>query len=161
MGIVGDHSAWRPGTSWPRIGSPSTGTPGAGGRPLLATRNDPRTGLANGDPGVLVPVGTATRAVFRRGTALVTFDLAELDAVDVAYALTVHKSQGSEYETVAVVHPPVDSPLISRELLYTAVTRASSRLVVVGSVESIRKAVLTPTRRVSGLATALAVGRSP
>ena len=137
------------------------GTPGAGGRPLLATRNDPRTGLANGDPGVLVPDGTATRAVFRRGTALVTFDLAELDAVDVAYALTVHKSQGSEYETVAVVHPPVDSPLISRELLYTAVTRASSRLVIVGSVDSIRKAVLTPTRRVSGLGRALATNPEP
>jgi exodeoxyribonuclease V alpha subunit len=61
----------------------------------------------------------------------------------------VHKSQGSEYETVAVVHPPADSPLVSRELLYTAVTRTASRLVVVGSVESI------PHRRVSGLAEAL------
>jgi exodeoxyribonuclease V alpha subunit len=126
------------------------------GRPLLATRNDPRTGLANGDPGVLVRLGTTQRAVFRRAGAHVTFDLAELDAVETAYALTVHKSQGSEYPTVAVVHPPTDSPLVSRELLYTAVTRAASQLVVVGSVESIRRAVLTPSRRVSGLADALA-----
>ena len=125
------------------------------GRPLLATRNDPRTGLSNGDPGVLVRADHAPRAVFRRGGALVTFDLAELDAVDTAYALTVHKSQGSEYDTVAAVHPPADSPLVSRELLYTAVTRAAGRLVVVGSVESIRRAVLTPTRRVTGLADAL------
>jgi exodeoxyribonuclease V alpha subunit len=125
------------------------------GRPLLATRNDPRTGLANGDPGVLVRVATTRRAVFRRAGELVTFDLAELDAVEIAYALTVHKSQGSEYDTVAVVHPPADSPLVSRELLYTAVTRTASRLVVVGSVESIRRAVLTPNRRVSGLADAL------
>ncbi len=126
------------------------------GRPLLATRNDPRTGLANGDPGVLVRVGTTRRAVFRRAGELVTFDLAELDAVETAYALTVHKSQGSEYDTVAVVHPPADSPLVSRELLYTAVTRTASRLVVVGSAASIRRAVLTPNRRVSGLADALA-----
>ena len=125
------------------------------GRPLLATRNDPRTGLSNGDPGVLVRADHAPRAVFRRGGALVTFDLAELDAVDTAYALTVHKSQGSEYDTVAAVHPPADSPLVSRELLYTAVTRAAGRLVVVGSVESIRRAVLTPSRRVTGLADAL------
>jgi exodeoxyribonuclease V alpha subunit len=131
------------------------------GRPLLATRNDPRTGLANGDPGVLVRVGTAQRAVFRRAGELVTFDLAELDAVETAYALTVHKSQGSEYDTVAVVHPPADSPLVSRELLYTAVTRTAARLVVVGSVESIRRAVLTPNRRVSGLADALTANRVP
>jgi exodeoxyribonuclease V alpha subunit len=93
--------------------------------------------------------------VFRRAGELVTFDLAELDAVETAYALTVHKSQGSEYDTVAVVHTPADSPLVSRELLYTAVTRTASRLVIVGSVESIRRAVLTPNRRVSGLADAL------
>jgi exodeoxyribonuclease V alpha subunit len=130
------------------------------GRPLLATRNDPRTGLANGDPGVLVRVGTAQRAVFRRAGELVTFDLAELDAVETAYALTVHKSQGSEYDTVAVVHPPAGSPLVSRELLYTAVTRTASRLVIVGSVESIRRAVLTPNRRVSGLADALSADSS-
>ena len=93
--------------------------------------------------------------MFRRGGDLVTFDLAELDAVDTAYALTVHKSQGSEYDTVAVVHPPADSPLVSRELLYTAVTRTASQLVVVASVAAVRQAVLTPTRRVTGLADAL------
>ena len=125
------------------------------GRALLATRNDPRTGLVNGDHGVLVRSGTGVRAAFRRRGELVTFDLAELDAVDTAYALTVHKSQGSEYDIVAVVHPPADSPLVSRELLYTAVTRTAGDLVVVASVESIRRAVMTPTRRVTGLADAV------
>ena len=125
------------------------------GRALLATRNDPRTGLVNGDHGVLVRTGRGVRAVFRRDGELVAFDLAELDAVETAYALTVHKSQGSEYDTVAVVHPPADSPLVSRELLYTAVTRTAGQLVVVASVESIRRAVATPTRRVTGLADAL------
>ena len=125
------------------------------GRALLATRNDPRTGLVNGDHGVLVRSGRGVRAVFRRDGELVAFDLAELDAVETAYALTVHKSQGSEYATVAVVHPPGDSPLVSRELLYTAVTRTAGELVVVASVESIRRAVTTPTHRVTGLADAL------
>jgi exodeoxyribonuclease V alpha subunit len=95
------------------------------------------------------------RAVFRRSGELAAFDLAELEAVETAYALTVHKSQGSEYATVAVVHPPADSPLVSRELLYTAVTRTASQLVVVASVDSIRRAVTTPTRRLTGLADAL------
>jgi exodeoxyribonuclease V alpha subunit len=125
------------------------------GRVLLATRNDPRTGLVNGDYGVLVGEGSAARAVFRRSGELVAFDPAELDAVETAYALTVHKSQGSEYGTVAVVHPPADSPLVSRELLYTAVTRCRSRLVLVASVAAIRRAVVTPTRRVTGLAATL------
>jgi exodeoxyribonuclease V alpha subunit len=131
------------------------------GRALLATRNDPRTGLVNGDHGVLVRAGATVRAVFRRSGELVAFDLAELDAVETAYALTVHKSQGSEYATVAVVHPPADSPLVSRELLYTAVTRTASQLVVVASLESIRRAVTTPTRRLTGLVDALRVGRNP
>jgi exodeoxyribonuclease V alpha subunit len=125
------------------------------GRALLATRNDPRTGLVNGDHGVLVRAGATVRAVFRRSGELAAFDLAELEAVETAYALTVHKSQGSEYATVAVVHPPADSPLVSRELLYTAVTRTASQLVVVASVDSIRRAVTTPTRRLTGLADAL------
>ena len=133
----------------------NTRTAPVAGRALLATRNDPRTGLVNGDHGVLVRTGGGLRAVFRRDGELVAFDLAELDAVETAYALTVHKSQGSEYDIVAVVHPPADSPLVSRELLYTAVTRAARQLVVVASVESIRRAVTTPTRRVTGLADAL------
>jgi exodeoxyribonuclease V alpha subunit len=128
----------------------------APGRALLATRNDVRTGLVNGDHGVLVSAGATMRAVFRRGDEIVGFDLAELEAVETAYALTVHKSQGSEYETVVLVHPPADSPLVSRELLYTAVTRTSSQLLVVASVDSIRRAVTSPTRRVTGLADALA-----
>ena len=119
------------------------------GRALLATRNDPRTGIANGDTGITVnlPVDGAPRlrAVFRRGGEVVAFAPAELDELETAFAMTVHKSQGSEYDTVVVVHPPADSPLVGRELLYTALTRARRRLVVVGSEESLRRAVATPT----------------
>jgi exodeoxyribonuclease V alpha subunit len=131
------------------------------GRAVLATRNDPRIGIANGEAGILVraigPDGERgpLRAAFQRGDAISDFAPAELDELVTAFAMTIHKSQGSEYDTVVVVHPPSASPLISRELLYTAVTRARQRLVVVGSEASIRKAVETPTHRVTGLAAAL------
>jgi exodeoxyribonuclease V alpha subunit len=131
------------------------------GRAVLATRNDPRTGIVNGESGILVralgPDGERgpLRAAFQRGDAISDFAPAELDELDTAFAMTIHKSQGSEYDTVVVVHPPSASPLISRELLYTAVTRAKHRLVVVASEASIRTAVETPTRRVTGLASAL------
>jgi len=127
------------------------------GRAVLATRNDARTGIVNGDAGVLVDAAAAAlRVVFRRGDAIRDFSPAELDDLDTAFAITVHKSQGSEYDTVVVILPPADSPLIGRELLYTAVTRVTRRLVVVGSPESIRRAVDSPTRRVTGLTDALA-----
>ena len=75
--------------------------------------------------------------------------------MDTAFAMTVHKTQGSEYDTVVLVHPPVDSPLAGRELLYTAITRAKRRLVVVASEAALRHAVATPARRVTGLGRAL------
>jgi exodeoxyribonuclease V alpha subunit len=131
------------------------------GRLVLATRNDLRTGIVNGEAGILVRVSrgdgatSGMRVVFRRGEAQRAFAPAELDELETAFAMTIHKSQGSEYDTVVLIHPPSDSPLVTRELLYTAVTRASRRLVVVGSAASIVKAVETTTRRVTGLADAL------
>jgi exodeoxyribonuclease V alpha subunit len=131
------------------------------GRVVLATRNDPRTGIVNGEAGLIARRVSADgergplRAVFQRGDAIRDFAPAELDQLDTAFAMTVHKSQGSEYDTVVLVHPPSASPLISRELLYTAVTRAKHRLVVVGSSASIERAVETPTRRITGLTSAL------
>ncbi len=122
---------------------------------LLATRNDPRTGIVNGDTGVLVDRGSALMVAFPRAGAIADFAPAQIAGLEPAFAMTVHKSQGSEYDTVAVIHPPESSPLVGRELLYTAVTRASRRLVIVGDDAAIRRAVLTPARRVSGLAAAL------
>ncbi len=65
--------------------------------------------------------------------------------------MTVHKSQGSQFDTAAVLLPDPTSPILTRELLYTAVTRARERLVVVGSEESVRAAVERPVARASGL----------
>lgn len=136
------------------------------GRPVLVTRNDIRHGIANGDTGVIVPTGGDGRAgwdvAFRgpesgteSGGGVRRLGRSQLEHLDLAYALTVHKSQGSEYDTVVFVHPPTGSPLIGRELLYTAVTRARRRLVVVATPDAIAEAVRTPSRRLTGLVEAL------
>jgi exodeoxyribonuclease V alpha subunit len=125
------------------------------GRPLLATRNDPRLRIANGDTGIVVATAEGNRAAFGSADGIRLLAAAQLDAVETAYAMTVHKSQGSEYATVVVVLPPATSPLIGRELLYTAVTRASREVIVVGDEAAVRACVRTPGRRVTGLASAL------
>jgi exodeoxyribonuclease V alpha subunit len=65
--------------------------------------------------------------------------------------MTVHKSQGSQFDTAAVLVPPASSPILTRELLYTAVTRAQQRLMIAGTEESVRAAVSRPVARASGL----------
>lgn len=125
------------------------------GRPLLATRNDPRLGLANGDTGVVVRRDGRLVAVFQTGLGIRTFETVQLEAVETAYAMTIHKSQGSEYPTVVMVLPPATSPLVGRELVYTGATRAKTTLHVVGSVASLATSLHTPAHRMSGLADSL------
>jgi exodeoxyribonuclease V alpha subunit len=122
------------------------------GRPLMITENDYGLRLYNGDTGVVV-AGDDGRpvAVFERSGELVGISPARLSAVETVHAMTVHKSQGSQFEAVAVVLPPADAPILTRELLYTAVTRAQQRLTVIGSEEAVRAAVERPVSRASGL----------
>jgi exodeoxyribonuclease V alpha subunit len=141
--------------SWVRDGT--HGRRNFAGRALLVTRNDLRIGLSNGDSGVMVSTNDGLRAAFDVGDEIRTFAPAQLELVETAFATTVHKSQGSEYDTVVVVLPPADSPLARRELLYTAVTRATRRLVVVGTAESVVASVTTRTPRATGLVEALTV----
>ena len=70
---------------------------------------------------------------------------------EIAYALTVHKSQGSEYEHIILILPPVPSPVLSRELVYTALTRARKSVEIWSSDSILEKAVLSRTVRKSGL----------
>jgi exodeoxyribonuclease V alpha subunit len=137
------------------IGAQGAGEAWFAGRPLLATRNDPRLGVANGDTGVVVRVGGRSLAVFETALGQQSFDPAQLDGVQTAYAMTVHKSQGSEYPTVVLVLPPESSPLAGRELVYTGATRAKTTLHVVGSERSLVRSLLTPAHRMTGLADAL------
>jgi exodeoxyribonuclease V alpha subunit len=125
------------------------------GRPLLATRNDPSLGLSNGDTGVVIRDGEHLVAVFDSALRILRFDPVQLDDIETAYAMTVHKSQGSEYETVVMILPSVASPLVGRELIYTGVTRAKQHLLVVGSEATMRLAAETPARRMTGLTATL------
>ena len=122
------------------------------GRPLLITENDHALRLYNGDTGVVVATSPGrVAAAFERRGEIVTFPPSRLAAVDTVYAMTVHKAQGSQFGTAAVLLPAPDSPLLTRELLYTAVTRAQDRLVLAGSEEAVRTAVARPVARASGL----------
>ena len=130
------------------------------GRPILVTRNDPRTGLSNGDTGVVVRDADDRVQVWfpELGDATGQPRLvapARLPPHESFFAVTVHRAQGSEYDEVAVVPGPAESRVATRELLYTAVTRARRRVVVYGSEESVVAAVGRATERFSGLREAL------
>jgi len=133
--------------------------PGAGvlvpGRPLLVLENSAATSLSNGDVGLVVETGEGLRVAFPDSDeAPKYFPPAALPPHMSCYAMTVHKSQGSEYTGyVVVVLPHLKSPLLVRELIYTAITRAKKSAVVkvVGSEEEFLKAVRSDSRRSSGL----------
>ncbi|MGI8457484.1 MAG: exodeoxyribonuclease V subunit alpha [Propionibacteriaceae bacterium] len=122
------------------------------GRPLMITANDYELQLYNGDTGVVVASPAGPRAVFGRGGEL-TPPVApvRLEAVQTLHATTVHKAQGSQFGAVSLLLPPPESPLLTRELLYTAVTRAEKQVFVYGSEGAVRRAVTRPANRATGL----------
>ncbi|MDO5737525.1 MAG: ATP-binding domain-containing protein, partial [Propionibacteriaceae bacterium] len=106
---------------------------------------------ANGDTAVVVEVDGRLMASVDRAQGPLLVDPVLLDDAADLHAMTIHKSQGSQFDVVSVVLPPVGSPLLTRELLYTAVTRARSEVRLYGSEAALRIAVETPARRASGL----------
>lgn len=131
------------------------------GRPLMVARNNPALDLFNGDMGVVVPAAEAGRsdAAFPAGKGVRLVPVSRLEDVATVHALTIHKSQGSEYAHVIVVLPEQPSRIVTRELLYTGVTRAIRRVTIVGSEEVIRAAIARPIRRATGLADRLGACR--
>lgn len=131
------------------------------GRPVLVTANSRILGLHNGDVGVVVPAaGGRHEAAFPVGKNFRSLPVTRLENIETVHALTIHKSQGSEYRHVIVVLPEKPSRIVTRELLYTGVTRASDRVTVVGSREVIAAAIRRPIRRATGLAPRLMGGRA-
>jgi len=128
------------------------------GEPVLLVENDYERGLFNGDQGVVARLtGEQLVVVFARGEELAVFPLEALrPRLRLSYATTVHKSQGSEMSYVALVLPEEDHPLVTRELLYTAVTRSRKSVVVVGKKEVLEAGALRPVRRSSGIGEKLA-----
>ena len=123
--------------------------------PVLITQNDYRNDLFNGDIGLqrlsLRDAEDAGQVVFERNNSLYRISRTQLPAHTDAFALTVHKSQGSEADHVMILLPEADSPVLTRELLYTALSRAKTRLSLIASPESIGRAVQQRTERNSRL----------
>jgi exodeoxyribonuclease V alpha subunit len=130
------------------------------GRPVMVLRNDETLGLFNGDIGITLPAAEG-------GEPLVWFAdaaspggyravaAARLPAHETALAMTVHKAQGSEFDTVMLLLPTQPSRVLTRELLYTAITRARQSVWLAAGADRVAEAVATPTRRYSGLQTRL------
>lgn len=125
------------------------------GRPVMVTRNDPALGVFNGDVGVVLPshsAGGALRAYFLDGESLRSVSVSRLAHVETAFAMTVHKSQGSEFMHTLLVLPSGTNEVLTRELVYTGITRAKSSLSLVeGSSGALLTAIATPVKRSSGL----------
>ncbi|RME19231.1 MAG: exodeoxyribonuclease V subunit alpha [Deltaproteobacteria bacterium] len=124
------------------------------GRPVMVTENRYDLGLFNGDVGVVVRYGEQNIVVFAasgENGPLRRFTPAQLPACETVFATTVHKAQGSEFDEVAVVLPSAESPLLTRELVYTAVTRAKKRLFLYSTKAVLRAALARRIRRASGL----------
>lgn len=122
------------------------------GRPVIVTRNDYRQDLYNGDIGICLPDHAGRlRVWFRQAGGIRSMLPSALPEHETAYALTIHKSQGSEFEQVAVVLPEDDNPLLTRELLYTGITRARHRINLIARESALRAAIARRTIRTSGL----------
>jgi len=137
------------------------GAPWYSGRPLMVTRNNPALDLFNGDMGLVA----GSEAHGLRQLALPMADgpprlvsVAQLEDVETVHALTIHKSQGSEYGHAVVVLPERASRIVTKELLYTGITRASDKVTVVATRDVIEAAIRRPIRRATGLADRLKRG---
>lgn len=151
----GPHGAttWaRQAEFWLRASVPWFGAEGEwyAGRPVLVTTNQPDWGLYNGDTGVVL-TDTGRPLVHFAGSNTRPLSPELLGPIQSVDALTVHKSQGSQFDVVSLVLPDVESPLLTRELLYTAVTRARKEVHLIGTEQALQQAVGRIARRASGL----------
>ena len=119
------------------------------GRPILIRQNDYETGLFNGDIGLVVD---RHRAVFPDAeVGIREIPLARLPRHETVFAMTVHSSQGSEFRDVLLTLPAKTSPILTRELLYTAVTRGRETVTIAGPAPVLREGLEATVKRVSGL----------
>ena len=127
------------------------------GRPIMVRQNDYALGLFNGDIGICLDSEFGLRVFFEGEDGYRPFAPARLPSHDCAFAMTVHKSQGSEFSEVLLVLPEQPSPLLSRSLFYTGITRAKLKVEIWGLPARLGEAVATRAERAAGLAERLAV----
>jgi len=138
----------------------STSKPWYRGRPVLVTRNDYNLELFNGDIGITMPApGTSSKNMYvyfpGNSGELRRFSPHRLPEHETVYAMTVHKSQGSEFENILFILPDRDYPVLTRELFYTGITRAIQNVSIWGSEDVIRSTISRKIERTSGLRDAL------
>ncbi|MCL1594778.1 MAG: ATP-binding domain-containing protein, partial [Actinomycetia bacterium] len=119
-------------------------------QPVMITANDYTLDLYNGDIGVTVQTADGLQVAFDRGSVRM-FSRSHIGEHTTVHAMTIHKSQGSGFKEVVVALPVESSRLLTRELLYTAVTRASKEVTIVGEEVVIRQAIERSVERASGL----------
>ncbi len=128
------------------------------GEPLIVLRNDYERGLFNGDNGIRLWVrhrngSQIPMAIFPRGDNFVAFRFEALrEFVELSYAMTVHKAQGSEFDSIAILLPEEPIAVLTRELIYTAVSRSRTSVVIVGDESTLNHAIASRVERFSGLA---------
>lgn len=124
------------------------------GRPIMISRNDYQLGLYNGDIGIAIAdQNDELRVWFEQPDGSARGILpSRLPEHETVYAMTVHKSQGSEFEQVIMLLPPEHSPLLTRELIYTGVTRAKKNFILYTTTSALQQSVAKRTERASGLA---------
>ena len=123
------------------------------GRPVMVSKNDANTGLANGDIGVVCKDAKGARiVVFGDAEEVKTFSTTSIPQVETVHALTIHKSQGSEFAHTIVVLPKGKSRILTRELLYTGITRAKPNLTLIATQEALEIAIGNKVQRATGLA---------
>ncbi len=128
------------------------------GRPILVTANDYTLGVYNGDTGVVVDTPAGRRVAVATGEGLLDLAPSRLGDVETLHAMTIHKSQGSQADVVTVLLPDEESRLLTRELFYTAVTRARIKVRILGPEAAVRAAIARQAQRASGLRARLADG---
>ena len=130
------------------------------GRPVSITRNDYNLGLFNGDIGITLPdPGSSAGELYvyfgDDAGGVRRFPIHRLPEHETVYAMTVHKSQGSEFDHVVLILPDKDTPLLTRELIYTGLTRARHKVSIWGTESVLKAAISRRIERTSGLRDAL------
>ena len=158
-GEWGDHNINDYLTRWhmSKLKLPLGKSPWFHGRPVMVLQNNYELGLFNGDIGICLQTqqkgeGSRLEVFFENKTQGIAVNLLNDELIATAYAMTIHKSQGSEFDHIAITFDNSNSRLLSKELIYTAVTRAKQKVSIYSTKHALQKAVQTPTQRYTGLA---------